>query len=67
LWPLGGTSYAAFAVAEDSVGAKQIKKNSVTSKKVKPGSLLTSDFNASQLASLSGPQGPPGSEGLAWK
>jgi hypothetical protein len=60
---LSGSSYAALALPKASVGAKQLKKNSVTSPKVKPGSLLTSDFKASQRASLRGPQGLQGPKG----
>ncbi|HVD59088.1 MAG TPA: hypothetical protein VNC17_19775 [Thermoleophilaceae bacterium] len=60
---LGGSSYAALNLPKASVGAKQLKKNSVTSPKVKRGSLLVSDFKASQRASLRGPQGPEGPRG----
>jgi hypothetical protein len=48
---------------KNSVGAKQIKNNAVTSKKVKPGSLLNSDFSASDRARLRGPQGERGIQG----
>jgi hypothetical protein len=34
---LGGTSYAALSLPAGSVGAKELKKNSVTSPKVKDG------------------------------
>jgi hypothetical protein len=60
---LGGTSYAALKLPKGSVGAKQLKKNSVTSPKVKPGSLLLSDFKRSQRLALRGPQGPQGLQG----
>ena len=40
---LGGVSYAA-ALPRDSVGSQQIKKNAVTSEKVKNGSLKALDF-----------------------
>lgn len=60
---LGGSSYAAVALPKGSVGGRQLKKNAVTSPKVKPGSLLLSDFRASQRAQLVGPQGPQGSQG----
>jgi hypothetical protein len=60
---LGGSSYAALALPKASVGAKQLKKNSVTSPKVKPGSLRLSDFRRSQRASLRGPQGLQGPKG----
>jgi hypothetical protein len=61
---LGGSSYAALKLPKASVGAKQLKKNSVTTVKVKPGSLLTSDFKASQRSRLRGPQGPQGVQGV---
>lgn len=60
---LGGSSYAALALPKNSVGKEQLKKNSVTSVKVKRGSLLTSDFKASQRKKLRGPQGVQGVAG----
>jgi hypothetical protein len=60
---LGGSSYAALQLPKGSVGAKQLRKNAVTSPKVKPGSLLLSDFRRSQRARLRGPQGPQGPQG----
>ncbi|MGD0166442.1 MAG: hypothetical protein ABSC51_04015 [Gaiellaceae bacterium] len=50
---LGGTSYAAVVLPADSVGAKQLKNNTVTSLKVKNGSLLKADFKAGQIPSAS--------------
>jgi hypothetical protein len=61
---LGGSSWAALQLPKNSVGPRQLKKNSVTSVKVKPGSLLTNDFKASQRAALRGPQGSQGPQGL---
>jgi hypothetical protein len=60
---LGGSSYAALNLPKGSVGGTQLKRNSVSSPKVKRGSLLLSDFKASQRASLRGPQGPQGLKG----
>jgi hypothetical protein len=60
---LGGSSYAAIKLPKASVGPKQLKKNSVTSPKVKAGSLLLSDFKRSQRARLRGPQGLQGAQG----
>jgi hypothetical protein len=60
---LGGTGYAALKLPKDSVGSEQIKRNAVTSQKVKPGSLLANDFGASQRAGLRGPAGPRGEQG----
>ena len=60
---LGGSSYAALTLPRGSVGGKQLKKNAVTSPKVKRGSLLLSDFRASQRSRLRGAQGIPGQQG----
>jgi hypothetical protein len=60
---LGGTSYAAIRLPANSVGAKQIKKNAVTSAKVKNASLKSVDFAAGQLPA--GPTGPAGPQGVA--
>jgi hypothetical protein len=59
---LGGTSaYAAGALPKASVGAKQLKKNAVTSPKVRDGSLRAQDFAPGQLPR--GEQGPQGERG----
>jgi hypothetical protein len=65
---LGGTAFAAKIVLPlNSVGTPQLKKDSVTSVKVKNRSLLAIDFKANQLpagpAGPSGPAGPPGTSG----
>ncbi len=60
---LGGTSYAAMTLPANSVGTRQIKKNAVTSLKVKNGSLLKADFKVGQIPA--GPRGPAGSTGPA--
>jgi hypothetical protein len=60
---LGGSSYAALQLPKGSVGTKQLKKDAVTSAKVKPGSLLLNDFKSSQRELLRGPQGAPGTQG----
>ena len=51
---LGGTGYAAVQFPKASVGAKQLKKNSVSSAKVKNGALLLGDFKASERSKLHG-------------
>jgi hypothetical protein len=56
---LGGTSYA---VARNSVDTKHLKRDAVTSVKVRDGSLMPADF-AGTLAT--GNRGPRGSEGPA--
>src|ERR1700749_513638 len=59
---LGGTSaYAAGALPKASVGAKQLKRNAVTSAKVKDGSRRGADFAAGELPSgAAGAKGPVG-------
>jgi hypothetical protein len=59
---LSGTAYAA-TLPRNSVGTAQLKRNAVTSAKVKPRSLLGSDFRRGQLPA--GPQGPQGTQGPA--
>jgi hypothetical protein len=59
---LTGTAYAA-TLPRNSVGGPQLKKNAVTSAKVKNRSLLALDFRAGQLPR--GPAGPAGTAGPA--
>ena len=71
LLSVGGSAYAAIAVAPGSVGTRQLKNGAVTSEKlaggavtaskVKPYSLLSQDFAPGQLPA--GPQGPAGATG----
>ena len=58
---LGGASYAATRLPKNSVGTKQIKKNAVTSTKVRNGSLRAADFKPGQIPP--GPQGQTGERG----
>lgn len=64
---LSGTGYAVVVLPKNSVGTKQLKKNSVVSAKVRDGSLRAHDFAAGQLppatAGATGAQGPPGEQG----
>ena len=64
---LGGASYAALKLPKNSVGTKQLKRNAVTSAKVRNGSLEATDFGPGQLPAgedgKQGPQGKPGPEG----
>src|SRR5919106_1168455 len=60
---LGGTSYAIAQLPANSVGTKQLKKNAVTSAKVKNRSLLANDFKRGQLPR--GEKGDPGARGPA--
>lgn len=60
---LSGTAYAA-TLPRNSVGTPQLKKDAVTSKKVKNASLLRKDFRSGQLpAGPAGPTGPVGPKG----
>jgi hypothetical protein len=58
---LGGTGYAAIKLPRNSVGAKQLRANAVTSGKVRNGTLTAKDFQASALNR--GPRGPQGPKG----
>ncbi|HZB74774.1 MAG TPA: hypothetical protein VE526_01025 [Solirubrobacteraceae bacterium] len=62
---LGGTSYAALQLPEGSVGRAQLKRDSVTSAKVRQGSLRLADFRRAERARLRGAQGPAGAPGAA--
>ena len=61
---LGGTGYAATQLPKASVGAKQLKKNSVSSAKVKDRSLLLDDFKRAERTKLNGAAGARGGQGL---
>lgn len=64
---LGTGAYAAIEIPKNSVGTKQLKKNAVTSAKVKDRTLLRRDFKAGQLPAgargLQGAKGDPGAQG----
>ena len=51
---LGGTGYAAAALAPHSVGTRQLKDGAVTSKKVRNFSLTYKDFKGGQLGLILG-------------
>jgi hypothetical protein len=59
---MSGTAYAA-SLPRNSVGTKQLKRNAVTSPKVKNRSLRSVDFARGQLPA--GPRGPQGAQGPA--
>jgi hypothetical protein len=62
---LGGGAYAAVKMPKNSVGSAQLKRNAVSSSKVKDRSLLARDFKRGQLpAGAQGPQGPQGVQGI---
>jgi hypothetical protein len=66
---LGGVSYAAIKLPKNSVGAQQIKANSITSPKIKGKGLSAADFAkpsgpaAAAIQGDPGPQGPKGPKG----
>jgi hypothetical protein len=61
---LGGTSYAAIAIPNNSVGNKQLKKDAVDTAKMKNGSVMVLDFKAGQApAAPKGAKGDPGDPG----
>jgi hypothetical protein len=63
---LGGVGYAATALPRNSVGTPQLKRNAVTSVKVKDRSLLARDFRRGQLPrGLRGLTGATGAAGAA--
>ena len=68
---LSGTAYAA-SLPRNSVGNSQLRRNAVTSAKVRDESLLRRDFRSGQLPAgprglrgPAGPRGPIGSRGAA--
>jgi hypothetical protein len=61
---LGGSSYAAVTLTRNSVKARHIARNAITSPKVKNGSLLIRDFAAGQIpAGAKGEKGDQGEKG----
>jgi hypothetical protein len=59
---LGGVAYAA-TLPKNSVGAKQIKNDAITGKKIKNKSIGTSELTAAALTTLKGTKGDPGPAG----
>jgi hypothetical protein len=60
---LGGASYAAVKLPANSVGARQLRANAVTSSKVKNRSLGVVDLSAGAAHALKGAKGDPGPQG----
>jgi hypothetical protein len=61
---LGGTSYAVITLPKNSVGTKQLRKNAVTSAKIKSGTVRASDLQSSLRTAIAAP-GPVGATGPA--
>ncbi len=64
---LGGGAYAAVALPKNSVGAAQLRKDAVSSRAVKNGSLSAADFSSSALGKMVGARGATGLQGPAGK
>jgi hypothetical protein len=67
---LGGVSYAAITIPNNSIGSKQLKANAVTSAKIKNGTLQKDDFAPKELPALgsngvNGVNGAPGTPGAS--
>ncbi|MBJ7473429.1 MAG: collagen-like protein [Solirubrobacteraceae bacterium] len=62
---LGGVSYAAVTLPRGSVGNTQLKKNAVTSAKIKNGTIQGTDLAPGLLTSSAGPIGQTGPAGPA--
>jgi hypothetical protein len=60
---LGGVSYATLKLPKNSVGSRQLKKNAVTTAKVKDGSLKAADFGGQLPKGDQGAPGKPGERG----
>jgi hypothetical protein len=62
---MAGTGYAAVSLAPNSVGARQLKRNAVTSTKIKDRSIATRDLSAAARRALTGKTGATGATGPA--
>jgi len=60
---LGGTSYAVIHLPRGSVGPRELRKNAVSSSKVRDGSLRLADLRSSARRALHGQAGPAGAAG----
>jgi hypothetical protein len=61
---LGGVGYAAITLPRNSVGPRQLKRNAVSSAKVKDRSLTVSDLSKKTRSKLAGARGPQGVQGI---
>ena len=60
---LGGTGYAVTRLPSNSVGTTQLRKNAVTSSRIRPRTIRLSDISTTTRTSLRGTQGPQGPTG----
>jgi hypothetical protein len=60
---LGGTGYAVTQLPRNSVGARQLKANAVTSAKIRPRAVQRSDLAPAARGGARGPRGPVGPAG----
>ncbi len=60
---LGGTSYAVVKLPANSVGNAQVKRNAITTSKIRNGTIGRADLSSAAAGRRGprGPQGPPGS------
>lgn len=71
VFAMGGTGWAVTQLPRNSVGTQQLKKNAVTSPKIKDGSIVTADLSPAARSALkgekgdAGPAGPHGAGGSA--
>src|SRR4051794_35909209 len=61
---LGGSSYAAFKLPKNSVGAREIRSGAIRSSEIKDRSVAPDDLAPSTRAALAGDRGPQGPRGL---
>ncbi|MFM7551265.1 MAG: hypothetical protein ACKO7Q_00230, partial [Actinomycetota bacterium] len=63
VFAMGGTGWAVTQLPKNSVGGKQLKKNAVTSPKIKDGTIATADLAAATRDALKGQKGDTGATG----
>ena len=63
VFAMGGTGWAVTQLPRNSVGTQQLKKNAVTSPKIKDGSIATADLSAAARDALKGQKGDTGATG----
>lgn len=64
VFAMGGTGYAVSQLPRSSVGTQQLKRDAVTSPKIKDGAIAAADLSAAARAALTGQKGDPGPSGV---